>query len=171
MKFLEKDLEKIIVESNKKLIRDRGLYMSGTVYNQVRIGEYGIADVITIERPIIINGDVVQNGCITVFELKQDKIGISAFLQALGYLKGIVRYAECVKGNDLNNFDFKITLIGKEVDKNSTFIYLPDFMAEVDYDHRYCDHMLTLDCYEYLYELEGIRFNKIEGFRKINEGF
>jgi hypothetical protein len=50
MNFLEKNLEDIIFETHENKLRDRGLEISGKKLRQLRIGNYGIADMITYTR-------------------------------------------------------------------------------------------------------------------------
>ena len=47
MSFLEKDLEDIIFETDNDLLFEHGLFIDGQKKRQVRIGNYGIADLIT----------------------------------------------------------------------------------------------------------------------------
>jgi hypothetical protein len=171
MEFLEKDLEQIIYEASSDELQERGLYLGGKLYRQLRIGNYGIADLVEFRRPRV--HDYFKHhkikGLINVIELKKEKVGISAFLQALGYLKGIKRYLE--KRDMHFNYNYSITLIGSEVDSNSTFIYLPDMFymdTEKDIDH-FPDFELSL--YKYKYKLDGIHFEIVEGYKLINEGF
>ena len=51
MKFFEKDLEEIIYLSDKDKLSDRGLYLNGKLKRQLRIGNYGVADLIEYKRP------------------------------------------------------------------------------------------------------------------------
>ena len=54
MKFLEKDLEEIIWDAYKNdklsLINNRGLFINGLIKRQLRIGNYGIADLVQEEE-------------------------------------------------------------------------------------------------------------------------
>ena len=86
MKFLEKDLEDIIWESDNIKLRKRGLSINGIKKRQLKIGNYGIADLVTCYKSI---NDFNNGLIVTVYELKKEKAGISAFLQALRYCKGI----------------------------------------------------------------------------------
>ena len=52
MRFLEKDLEQIIHESGMDQLNERGLPIDGKMFRQMRIGNYGIADLITVTRPM-----------------------------------------------------------------------------------------------------------------------
>lgn len=172
MKFLEKDLEEIIFTADKNNLRKKGLSIHGVMKRQLRIGNYGIADLVSFEKPIKPYNqpfDDLSRGLITVYELKQDKIGISAFLQALGYVKGIRRYLEN-RGFCLYDYDFRIVLIGSSIDDKSTFPYLIDFMC-TDYGDHGRDSLLSLECYTYSYDIDGISFKNEYGYKLINEGF
>ena len=76
MKFLEKDLEQIIYESSNKLLREKGLNIRGKKYRQLRIGNYGIADIISVRR---------YEDClyINIYELKKSKNTAYLFHQLL----------------------------------------------------------------------------------------
>ena len=50
MKFLEKDLEEIIFETSNKELNERGLFVYGKKYRQLRIGNYGVADLVVVDR-------------------------------------------------------------------------------------------------------------------------
>lgn len=177
MTFLEKDLEEIIYESfNKdsgKELKARGLPIYGKIKRQLKIGNYGIADLVTFEKdydyiqePLYQVDDVNNKTAgvfhtyvepkpiITIYELKKDKIGISAFLQAIRYAKGIKRY--------LNKYDtyfeIRIVLIGKEIDISGSFPYLVDIFENIEF-------------YTYKYEVDGLKFYNINGCYLIEEGF
>lgn len=155
MKFLEKDLEEIIFKAKKQDLKQKGLNVKGKVYRQLRIGNYGVADLVTFEREFCREWGA-HNLVITVYELKKDKIGISTFLQALGYLKGIKRYLS--DRYPSYHLCYKIVLIGKIIDISSTFVYLSDF-----YD--------DLENYTYDYGINGIEFKKQKGYKLTNENF
>lgn len=162
MKFLEKDLEEIIFTTQKEKLGDRGLYIEGKLIRQLRIGNYGVADLVEVNRCVNPNWDgtkLIPELSITVYELKKDKIGISAFLQALGYLKGIKKYLECRGFN--HKVSFSIVLIGKEIDTASTYCYLSEFIWSE----------FSLYNYVYTYDVEGINFQPCEGYSLINDGF
>jgi hypothetical protein len=167
MDFLEKDLEQIIYESDKELLDERGLNVNGKFYRQMKIGNYGIADLILVKRycePTYMETFIPYLE-ITVFELKKESIGISAFLQALGYLKGIMRYMEKRKLFKTIDIRYKICLIGKSIDTTSTFIYLTDYLSYLN-----CE-IEGLSCYTYEYEIDGIHFKYHSDYSLTNEGF
>ena len=128
MKFLEKDLEQIIFESGMDSLNERGLYIRGKRLRQVRIGNYGIADLITFQRPFYDGPEheFWNPGRITIYELKKEHIGISAFLQAVAYARGINRYLQKRDKNDKYIIDIK--LIGRDIDKNGAFCYIPQIL-------------------------------------------
>ena len=165
MEFLEKDLEEVIFNSDKGELSQRGLYLEcGKLFRQFRIGNYGIADLVHayFEYDCVFNdeGDPIgyrkSKLYINVIELKKDKIGISAFLQAVNYLKGIKRYFE--KKNYSMDVDYKITLIGKSIDTSGSFCYLPDVMD-------------CLELYVYRYDFDGVYFDEQRKYKLTDEGF
>lgn len=165
MKFLENDLEEIIYTTSKNKLIEKGLPVYGKLFRQLRIGNYGIADLVEIERiSEIHNNNVWQKLIITIYELKKDKIGISAFLQAVGYLKGIKRYIE-VKYPLICDLEFKIVLIGSKVDTSSTFTYLTDLLPTIS------DGEDFLANYTYSIDIDGLEFNRIWGYKLNDEGF
>lgn len=180
MDFLEKDLENIIWESSNEQLSERGLDISGKRFRQLRIGNYGVADLVTLERLYdvdYINQRTTNDGkrlLITVYELKKDKIGISAFLQAVGYLKGISRYINKRKIFKHSNIEYRIILIGKSVDDTGNFIYLPDlFQSDIDDDINFCHYQrpTSVNFITYSYRIDGIIFSDISDYSLINEGF
>jgi len=169
MEFLEKDLEQIIFESSKELLEEKGLTINGKLFRQLRIGNYGIADLITIDRcykenwssdKIIIEPFVKIN----VIELKQNKIDINSFLQAIGYLRGIKSYIE--QRRIFRDYDivYQIILIGKSIDLNNQFCYLCDLLPAVN-------GYSFLELYTYLYAIDGIKFKYQYGYDLTNKGF
>lgn len=175
MQFLERDLEDIIFESDRKSLSDRGLRMYGKKLRQVRIGNYGIADLITINRykqNDIYFDDYDKNGNpmykddylpilkISVYELKKDSIGIETFLQAVRYVKGIQRY---LKSRSFSfEVIFNIVLIGKSLNQSTSFSYFPEVINSDDFN---------LELYTYDYRIDGLHFESHSGFKLINEGF
>jgi len=165
MDFLEKDLEEIIYTSSREQLEKKGLYITGKLYRQLRIGNYGIADLVSMDRskhPALKKIDPILT--ITIYELKKDNIGISAFLQAIGYMKGIKRYLE--KRNFSFDVEFEIVLIGNKLDTRSTFSYLSDLIP--------CNFYFATDflrCYTYSYSIDGIEFNYEDDYKLKDEGF
>lgn len=159
MKFLEKDLEEIIFTADKEVLSKRGLSLPKNLKRQLRIGNYGIADLVSCQ----INKWVDHNEVIiTVYELKQDKISVSAFLQAVGYLKGISHYL-----NSKNKFSncivkYELCLIGKNIDTFSNFIFLPDLISSDTF---------MLRCITYSYDIDGISFKDHYNFSLSQPGF
>lgn len=153
MDFLEKDLEQIIYEADTIELNKRGLSIKGKLFRQKKIGNYGIADLISVKR----SGRDLE---ITVFELKKEKIGIYAFLQAIEYAKGIENY---LNTRGINCY-MKITLIGKNIDRESTFIYLESLLFNKEGDW-------FLELYTYHYGLDGLTFKAQSGYSLSKEGF
>ena len=159
MKFLEKDLEEIIFEASKQDFSElfnRGLYLGKFIKRQLKIGNYGIADLVSFEKEYKVAGNnkLVPYLEITVIELKKDKIGISAFLQAVGYVKGIERYFE--KHHPKIIIKTNIILIGKTIDDSGNFCYIADILNNVT-------------CYTYSYDIDGLKFKSESGYKLILE--
>lgn len=164
MKFLEKELEQIIWESDKAQLENRGLSLYGTLYRQKPIGNYGIADIIQVEKAYSKNKPYL---IIDVLELKQEKIGISAFLQAVWYAKGIQSYLE---GRKVKNYILNIKLIGKELDMPGSICFLPDL---IDVNNKILNYgkLNSVKFITYEYSLNGLMFKEEKGYKLIKEGF
>jgi hypothetical protein len=170
MTFLEKDLEDIIWESNNEKLQERGIGIYGKKIRQLRIGNYGISDIITIERSYQENFNFTKDIPyldITIFELKKDKVSVSTFLQSVRYCKGIHHYLKIKKPN--LNYKLNIVLCGKEIDKNSDFVYLADlFPDSMEYGFS---KICSLKLYEYDFSLEGLVFKDISDYFLKDNGF
>lgn len=149
MDFLEKDLEQIIWETSDEYLWERGLPISGHRKRQLKIGNYGIADIVTFER---------VSGClnITIYEFKKDCVNVDTLLQALRYQVGIERYLKLrgVKTMPL----FTIVLVGRKIDKSNDFCYIPSLANNI--------HI-----YSYSYRFYGIIFKEECGYKLVEEGF
>ena len=173
MKFLEKDLEQIIWESDKQKLEDRGLYLRWNLKRQLKIGNYGIADLVEFKRPYYHSGyKKIMKGQINVIELKKDNISVSSFFQALNYLKGIKTFIETYRPKLQDSFNYKITLIGKEIDLNSSICYLTDFFCDEVGEYFEDDSKNTfIDLFTYSYDFDGLLFKQVEEYNLINKGF
>jgi len=170
MDFLEKDLEEIIYTADRKELEERGLEINGKLLRQVRIGNYGIADLISVERVLDFSyyertKKYKCNLFITVYELKRDKIGLSAFLQATRYARGIQRYLQ--KRNFAFNVCFKLVLIGSKVEE-SDLVYLGDINTSSTGEYF---EELGLTFYTYNYSLSGLEFTNKSTYMLSEEGF
>jgi hypothetical protein len=168
MKFLEKDLEAIIFETDKEFLNGRGLKCAfgDSIYKrQVRVGNYGIIDILQIDR--------IQYGyypgsylIFTVYELKKNQISVNTFLQALRYCKGISRYLES-RGFS-KDYVFRINLIGDSIDIGD-FIYLTDMILTTEPP---CSESIdSVDYYTYEYLADGIYFKRHSEYSLKDEGF
>lgn len=164
MKFLEKDLEQIIFEADPKCLK----FFNNCKHKkrQLIIPNYGIADLVLFEKIYDYHTDFINEKIdfsdvgikITVCELKKDKIGISAFLQAIKYCKGIQDY---LISRNFYSFVFDIVLIGKEIDESGSLKYLPDLInTETNSSDSFsfdCS-IKSIDFYTYSYDFDGIKF-------------
>lgn len=157
MKFLEKNLEDIIYESDNERLNQRGLPIKGAKLRQVKLGGYGVADLITIERePVCSNNKYYgHNIHITIYELKQIEIGYSALGQCCRYQQAITEIIEKYKpiGYKIYNYTIDMVLIGYQITKGNDFCYVANN-----------DHFLRV--YLYDYGLDGITFELSTGWHK-----
>lgn len=158
MKFLEKDLERIIYETPKDKLNEKGLFVDGHVLRQVKIPNYGIADIVTVKR---VNSPVYPERYLhfTIYELKKDRIGISSFLQAVGYVRGIKAYLEKRISRDYFLCDFSIVLVGSEIDKTGNFMYLPCCFDSLN-EFEPKNSVSNVYFYTYKYDFDGISFEQ-----------
>ena len=167
MNFLEKDLEEIIFNTDTEILCKKGICLQGKKFRQLRLGNYGIADIVTFHTEYFWTSDNEYEKylVINVYELKKDKAGISAFLQALQYCKGIDFYLKQVREKYLNT-KYIVNIVGRKIDSKSSYIYLTDFLTG-DYN----EYGLSLNNYSYSYNVDGIKFRLENGYRLINSGF
>jgi hypothetical protein len=176
MKFLEKTLEDIIYQTPTEEIFKRGLPIEGKCFRQLKIGNYGISDLIYVRKEYEIDyvNEKYKNPYLifNVIELKKNEVNIDTFLQALSYCKGISRY---LKLRGFDKFCFEITLIGETINQSNSFCYLTDFIThsyDTDYKlEEFRGTIIDLSFFTYEYKFDGIKFNKITGYKLTNEGF
>jgi hypothetical protein len=174
MNFLEKDLEEIIYTSGRDVLEERGLTIDGKLLRQVKIGNYGIADLIEFVRPSYDGPDreILCPGRITIYELKKEQIGISAFLQSLNYLQGITKFLQ--KKEIDGHYIIDIVLIGKNLDTSGSFCFITDLLSInssfVDKYNIYGQNG-TISYYTYTYNINGLNFHLRNGYDLNNNGF
>lgn len=170
MNFLEKDLEDIIWESDNEKLQQKNLPIYGKKYRQLRIGSYGVLDLLTVEKkyyPDWGNEKEIPYLNITVYELKKENVSVSTFLQALRYCKGIKSYIED-KYLDMP-FKLNIVLCAKKVDTHSSFIFLADLINK---EIQIPDGLLnSIEVYSFEYLIDGINFINHSGYDLTNKGF
>lgn len=159
MNILEKDIEEILYEyiDDKETMKEHGFWcLEQKYYRQVNLGVYGIADIIGVSFNKIKSYRILS---VTIYELKKDYINIDTLIQAARYVKAIERIfnnknKELLKISKIN---VRIVLIGREIEIDSDFVFLADFIDDV---------------YLYTYSLDfisGLRFNSHKGFFKTGE--
>jgi hypothetical protein len=156
MKFLEKDLEEIIYTADKAELGKKGLDITGKIFRQLNIGNYGISDLIEVNR-------YGQTLCITIYELKKEVVNVSTFLQAVRYAKGVSRYLTIRK--PLMDIEIRICLIGKKLDLQSSFSFLESIIPMELTEGRF----LTIKTYDY--SINGITFTDECDYWLVDEGF
>ena len=159
-KFYEKDLEEIIFNATKEQLESRGLCVDGRMMRQVSVGKYGRIDLLTISRSNYEGEHFEKYLDITIYELKEDKIGIGAFFQAIGYAKGIQKYMEKRR---YYNFSLNIVLIGGSIDLSGSFCYLPDLFNTIPLSYTR-PSINSITFYTYDYNIDGIIFKDESGY-------
>ncbi len=158
MNFKEKNLEDIIynamINGDNDVLCNRGLncYRKQIlVKRQLRIGNYGKADLVTLTK-------CYDSYIISVYELKIGKIDLSSLIQVCRYVKGIKEYLR-EKYTEVN-FAFEIILIG-------------DSFCKKDWVYMFDSVIKNVQVYKYTYELEGIYFETVDldELALINDGF
>jgi hypothetical protein len=167
-KFYEKDLEEIIYNASDEQLSNAGLCTWGSKrFRQLRIGNYGIADLVMAVRAktVFSNESFLQ---ITIYELKQEKVGVGAFLQSIGYAKGIQRY---LKKRGISDYIINIILIGSEIDITGNLCFIPSlFFTDNDMNANF-EYINNISFLTYNYEFDGISFKSDHDFKLTNEGF
>lgn len=165
MEISEKELEDLIFESEGDKLANRGLFLHWRMFQQLRIGNYGIADIVSVNLDQCEDYGSYLN--ITIVELKKDTIDSSAFFQALRYAKGIKSYIS--KKNPKIKFKFNIVLIGKCLDQKSGFVYMPDLIDSTLLFNN--GKIESVKLFTYQLSLDGLYFNEESGYKLTNEGF
>lgn len=168
MEFLEKNLEDIIWESDRSKLKERGLNVFGKAKRQLKIGNYGIADLVCVDRRSIHSSKNQSYLDITVYELKRNAIGVSAFFQAIRYCKGIQSYLNQYHPNI--EYNLNIVLIGDNVDTTGSFCYIPDLIYDRGIEFP-TQQIVSISFYSYKYKIDGIWFEYKCQFNLIDEGF
>lgn len=171
MDFYEKDLEEIIFNAEPQQLEDRGLYTHHThLLRQFQIGNYGRCDLLGFTRG---RWNPVYNfwmpGEITIYELKKDQLSVSAFFQAIRYLRGVISYLE--QRDKLHEYNFKIVLIGRETNdfqNKSDLIYLPDIFYS---NSEFQTGNTSVEIMTYSFDLNGINFKEYNSYKLTKEGF
>lgn len=148
IQFVEKDIEDMMFNAPKDSLKHRGLkcFNHTTLLRQVNLGAYGIADLIGFQYEKLDEFRTVST--VTVYELKKDGIGFSAFGQACRYISGLKKYFEIFKEESAPTF-YEIVLIGSSIELSSNFVYAASFND-------------FLSCYTYTFDYHGLLFNKQE---------
>lgn len=173
MKFLEKDLEDIIFESDNSDLQDRGLDIFGTKKRQVRIGNYGVADLVTFQKPeyntqtkLFMNPPII-----TIYELKKGTVDVESFFQLVRYATGIKLWVQrqhacfhdfnyekgVYTGFDHGDLKFRYVLLGNRLTDYNGFKFLPE--------------IFDIEFYLYNYKIDGIHFRHDNGWHLTQPGF
>ncbi len=163
MNFLEKNLEDIIYENIDDIngvqdLMERGLehVMCGPsiILRQFNLKGYGIPDLIQyrIERTgrekleDLPHTEDHYNVRVFIYELKKDKIDISAVMQVHRYKTAINEIFKYLNGGgDVYNFKIECILVGSKIDNTGDLVFL-------------YNNLLDTFIYTYDYKLDGLLF-------------
>jgi len=180
MDFLEKDLEDIIWENlgkeNVRKLYDKGLDLFSIIneinssqdiiesplmkYRQLKIGNYGIADIVLVEKNYDygFKGEIVPGIDIYIIELKKGKIDLNAIKQTYRYKIGIERYLR-QRGIKLHNIKIYPVVIGKKINEDHDWVYMAESLD-------------NLRVFSYNYAIDGLSFEEETFYyHLIDEGF
>lgn len=157
MNLLEKELEDAIYEATDEQLKERGLVdvvEDGIILRlrQTFLGdEAGRSDLIFVTRKHF--GDSFDSVLrINIIELKRDKVGSDALLQAVRYANAVKTYMDLRK---FDYYDIKITLIGQEIKSDNSFMFLPNL---VNRRSNYLHALNEINAYSFRYMIDGIQF-------------
>lgn len=166
MDFYESDLEDIIWECLQRdqgieRLHEKGLFIPPPTksFRQLRIGNYGTSDIVTVQREAIPFKDGMYS-CIriTEIELKKGEIKLDALVQLFRYIKGIKHYFKH-RGYKIDDINLTGMLVGSDLNSGD-WIYLADEFNE------------RVDFYTYNYSIDGINFTRDDmGYFLTNGGF
>lgn len=158
MNVLEHELEEIIEQYSMTKegcdkLKERGLPVNRGLLRQVRIGAYGIIDLMSIHAHVS-NGNLFLHS--NIYELKKGDIGIEALLQLCRYMSGIehlLKEKEALieeKHNVLlRDISVSGIAIGKSIKRGGDFVYLYNQMG------------VNISIYEYSIDVDkGLLFNE-----------
>jgi hypothetical protein len=181
MNLLEKNVELYILKNSKeKLIENGLLFNYDLIKSQLTIGNYGVADIVTLQRPYMHTYfNKVCRGLITVYELKKDNITAQSILQASKYLHGIYSYLR-LRGKS-NLYNYRIVLIGNKCPDISNVKYLAslfnyhdnatqDILKDDIYNKHteISEHKICIELVTYNYKDGNIFFNyETENFKEL----
>lgn len=171
MDFYESDLEDILWSCLKskrgiEVLNERGLEIGhvnpSLLFRQLRIGKYGIADIVTVKRKLhkLDSGEHIPLVTVTVFELKKEKINLNSLVQIFRYIKGIERYLQ-IRGTGSCSVKIKGVLIGKTMNLNGEWLLMSQYLGQL------------VEFYSYDYTIHGMEFNRfdVSNVALIDEGF
>lgn len=157
MYYEEKDLERLIMNTDSDILCDRGLFIHNKKINQINLGEFGRLDILSYSK----NYDPftgIPFLSLRIFELKKYGIGKDALFQAIRYAKGVKFHLE--KRGFTNNYNISIILVGSgDYQFDNEVIDLANLIETKD---EYCDNgFIGLSIVEYTLDVNGLHFNYI----------
>lgn len=179
MEISEKELEEMIWCASSTIEgRDsldfRGLPLSGIMYRQVRLANYGIADLISVSYVGRVRGNwlnyetdrMVRLFVVDVYELKREQISVSALLQACRYKTALRQMIDKNGfGDERTDVRIRLNLIGSSLDTKSDFAYLLDSVDDLRiYTFKFGFDGIWFECQQLGYHLSDSGDLSLPGF-------
>jgi hypothetical protein len=158
-KFYEKDLEEIIYNASDEQLEERGLYgFYGKRFRQLNLESYGKVNLVTASRDrSCANGPSFLR--ITIYVLKEGKIGVSSFFEAIKYAKGIYEHLSI---REIYRYTINIVIIGSEVDITGSLCFIPSLFNVDQTEVTNFSAVNSIKFLTYDYDMYGIRFEESE---------
>lgn len=159
MDFYESDLEDIVFNALKSQQGCAKLHSIGLklphkptlVFRQLRIGNYGVADIVTVSKWYFQDKPYLG---VTIYELKRNDLDEKALIQSQRYSSGIKHYLS-LRG--YSNVSVDVILIGRKISTSDWVYMMEDSLVEV---------------YTYQYGIDGMKFSRENfGYQLTNPNF
>lgn len=157
MYYEEKDLERLIMNTDSDILHDRGLCIHDKKINQINLGEFGRLDILSYGKSYDPFTGVPYLH-LRIFELKKYGIGKEALFQAIRYAKGIKHHLK--KRGFTNNYSISITLVGSgDYQFDNEVIDLANL---IEWKEDWCcDGFVGINIVEYTLNVNGLYFNYV----------
>jgi len=140
-------MSELIYKADKELLAEKGLNFPNKMLKNVNLGKYGKCDLVHFSRD-------KQFFEIDIISCNRDKISMSSFIDLVTCAKGIDKYL--IENHDAC-IHYNFHIIAKEIDSKSNLIFLTDVLDE------------RVNFYQYKANINGIYFEKLQGYEIPNE--
>jgi hypothetical protein len=151
MNFLEKDLENLIIDTDKNKLLENGLYIGNKKIRQLNLGANGILDIVSYEKRYD-NTNKVPVIYIRIYELKRDTVCMNTIKQLSRYYLAVSEYVKSryLKSEGLFTFQINLVLIGSNFNFNDSNFITSAFLIK------------NLEIFTYSLQNKNIFFTKVD---------